>query len=90
MRTYRATCACLFFCCSSALFFANPAFGFCFQPNPSVTCEFLDSDAVFAGKVIQVRTVAGEGWYYKLHVLQLFRGPRTEVIEVYTGDDSGR
>ena len=89
MRTYRAICACLFFCCSSALFFAIPAFGFCFQPNPSVSCEFLNSDAVFAGKVIQVRTVAGEGWYYKLHVLQLFRGPDTEVIEVYTGDDSG-
>jgi len=90
MQTYRAICACLFLCCSAPSFFATTASGFCFQPHPSAACNFLNSDAVFTGKVIQVRTVAGEGWHYKLHVLQLFRGPDTEVIEVYTGDDSGR
>jgi len=94
MRTYRAICACLFFCCSAVLFFTTPAFGFCFQPNPSVSCEFLDSDAVFVGKVISIRAVPGgqftDGWYYRLQVEQRFRGPRAATIEVYTGNDSGR
>ena len=95
MRTYRAICACLLFCCSAALFFATPASGFCFQPHPSVACDFLNSDAVFTGKVVHVRAVADtegftDGWYYELQVLQLFRGPHGSVIEVYTGNDTGR
>lgn len=93
MRTYRAICACLLFCCSAALFFAAPVFGFCFQPHPSLTCDFLNSDAVFTGRVISVRPVekdgSTDGYYYRLSVLQLFRGPREAIIEVYTGNDSG-
>lgn len=92
MRTYRAISVCLLCCCSAALFFATPAFGFCFQPHPSVACDFFNSDAVFTGKVISVHP-AEEGrfpdaYYYRLNVLQLFRGPQQKVIEVYTGNDS--
>jgi hypothetical protein len=81
--------------CLATLVFSTPAFGFCFQPHPSVACDFLNSDAVFAGKVIQIHAVSDserftDGWYYKLQVLQLFRGSNASVIEVYTGNDSGR
>lgn len=70
-----------------------PAFGFCFQPHPSLACDFLNSDAVFTGRVISVRPVEKDGsidgYYYRLSVRQLFRGPHEKVIEVYTGNDSG-
>jgi hypothetical protein len=76
------------------LFPANTAFGFCFKPSPTVSCEFLNSDAVFSGKVISVRAISdgqfADGWYYRVRVEQHFRGPRTPVVEVYTGNDSGR
>ncbi|MHB8615410.1 MAG: hypothetical protein ACYC93_04995 [Candidatus Acidiferrales bacterium] len=93
MQTCRAICACIFFCCSASLFLATPASGFCFQPHPSLTCDFLNSDAVFTGRVISVRPVEKDGsidgYYYRLSVLQLFRGPHERIIEVYTGNDSG-
>jgi len=75
------------------LFLATPASGFCFQPHPSVACNFLNSDAVFTGRVISVRPTEKDGsidgYYYRLSVLQLFRGPHEKIIEVYTGNDSG-
>lgn len=60
-----------------------------------MACNFLNSDAVFTGKVVHVRAVADtegftDGWYYELQVLQLFRGLHDSVIEVYTGNDTGR
>lgn len=80
--------------CCVLLFCGAPVFGFCLEPHPSVACEFLNSDAVFTGKVISVRPVEDQGyptgWYYRLKVLTLFRGPQKKVIEVYTGNDSGR
>ena len=83
-----ASLSCLILFCSAT------AFGFCLEPHPSVACEFLDSDAVFTGKVISVRPVEDQGyptgWYYQLSVIRLFRGPQKKVIEVYTGNDSGR
>lgn len=83
-----ASLSCLVLFCSAT------AFGFCFAPHPSVACQFLNSDAVFTGKVISVRPVEDrgftDGWYYQLSVIQLFRGPQKKVIEVYTGNDSGR
>lgn len=73
---------------------ASAAFGFCFQPNPTVSCEFLNSDAVFTGRVISVRAISDgqftDSWYYKVQVEKRFRGPRTPIVEVYTGNDSGR
>lgn len=77
--------------CCLLLFFSAPAFGFCFEPHPTVVCDFLNSDVVFSGKVLSVQTVnGGDGWRYRLKVLRLFRGPRNKVIDVYTGNDSGR
>lgn len=79
----------------AALCFAIPCAGVCPQPNPSVACEFMNSDAVFVGTVISARPVppSGEeydGWLYDLTVQKLFRGPRDKVIEVFTENSSGR
>lgn len=76
-------------------FLITPAFGFCLQPHGSVACDFLNSDAVFTGRVISVRSVQWEtddatnDYDYRLSVLQLFRGPHEKIIEVYTANDSG-
>jgi len=74
-----------------------PSFGFCPQPDPTVACEFLNSDAIFIGTVISARTVPPgaerpeiEGWLYDLTVQELFRGPRTRTIEVFTEDANTR
>jgi hypothetical protein len=73
-----------------------PNFGFCPQPEPTVACEFLSSNAVFVGTVISARSVIPrgatelDGWLYKLTVQELFRGPRTRTIVVFTEDSSGR
>src|SRR5271154_1884667 len=77
------------------LFSTLPSFGFCPQPDPTVACEFLNSDAVFVGKVISARAVSprGEqldGWLYDLSTQELFRGSQTQVIEVFTENSSGR
>jgi hypothetical protein len=77
------------------LFAARTSCGFCLQPDPTVRCEFLNSDAVFVGTVILEHTSTQEGdpidgWIYRLTVHELFRGPRTKTIEVYTGNDSAR
>ena len=73
-----------------------PSFGFCPQPEPRVACEFYNSDAVFVSAVISARAVTPrgaaelDGWLYKLSVQELFRGPRTRTIDVFTEDSSGR
>ncbi len=77
------------------LVLALPSFGFCPKPDPTVSCEFLDADAVFVGTVASARSVPprGEdlgGWLYGLTVQELFRGPRTTTIEVFTENSSGR
>jgi hypothetical protein len=77
------------------LFPTLPSFGYCSPPHPTVACEFLNSDAVFIGTVILARTVPprGEeidGWLYDLTVQELFRGPRTRTIEVFTENTNGR
>jgi hypothetical protein len=71
------------------------SFGWCPPPGPTVACDFLNSDAVFVGKVISTRVVStlGEeidGWLYDVRVQELFRGPRTKTIEVFTENTSGR
>ncbi len=82
------------FCLCLMVLFGAPAFGFCFEPHPSLACEYLDSDVVFTGKVLSVRSGGTgdyvSGWYYRLGVLRVFRGPHKKVIEVYTGNDSAR
>lgn len=79
-----------------ALLFSVPAaLGFCPQPDPTVACEFLNSDAVFVGTVTSVRAVPARGeylggWVYTLTVEELFRGPRANTLDVFTENSSGR
>jgi hypothetical protein len=78
------------------LYATLPSFAYCPQPDPTVACEFLNSDAVFVGTVISARAVPPrgaadlDGWLYRLTVQELFRGPRTRTIEVFTENSSGR
>jgi hypothetical protein len=73
-----------------------PSFAYCFQPDPTVACEFLNSDAVFIGTVTSAQGVPPrgakdlDGWLYSLSVQKLFRGPQTRTIEVFTENSSGR
>src|SRR5260370_14546973 len=74
----------------ASLFPALPSFAFCPQPDPTLACEFLNSNAVFVGKVISARAVPPrratdlDGWLYVLTVQELFRGPRKKTIELIT------
>ncbi len=88
MRTYRAICTCLFLCCFGGLFLATPASGFCPQPQPTVACEFLDSDAVFIGTVVSTQNTPAQGefydgWTYEINVQKMYRGPTDKTIEVF-------
>ena len=77
------------------LYSTHPISAHCFQPVPTLVCEFLNSEAVFVGTVIAVRAAppqgaAGvDGWLYNLTVQELFRGPRRKTVEVFTENSSG-
>jgi hypothetical protein len=77
------------------LFAALPSFGVCFQPDPTVACEFSNSDAVFVGAVVSAQEVPAlgkwfdDGWVYDLTVQEAFRGPRRKTIEAFTEKNSG-
>ena len=94
-----AILACAFFCSVRA------TYGYCFQPYPTVRCEFLNSDAVFVGTVLSVRVVPPDakpipsapiafsgidGWVYELSVKEMFRGPQVKKIAVFTTNDEAR
>jgi hypothetical protein len=69
--------------------------GACMLPIATVACEFLNSDAVFVGAVVSVKVAPArgdeyQGWLYDLTVQQLFRGPQTKTIHVFTENSSGR
>lgn len=80
------------------LLFTISVWAVCSQPPPRVCTEFFDSDAVFTGTVIALRSdpdppdseSGSSGWFYRLRVQQSFRGPTERAIEVYTGNDSAR
>jgi hypothetical protein len=66
----------------------------CRLPHPRVCAEFFHSDAVFIGTVISVREwpkgeASPEGWFYRLKLTKSYRGPTRDVIEVFTGNDTG-
>src|SRR5260370_28293946 len=79
----------------ASLFPALPSFAFCPQPDPTAACEFLNSNAVFVGKVISARAVPPrrdtdlDAWLYVLTVQEMFRGPRKKTIEVFTQNSTG-
>jgi hypothetical protein len=73
-----------------------PAGAIC-RENPHVCAEFFRSDAVFVGTVVSIRDLPDPedsdttgGFFYRLKVATVYRGPSQETIEVYTGNDSGR
>jgi hypothetical protein len=82
--------------CFTTLVLAAPAFAFCTEPEPTVACEFLNSDAVFIGTVISTHDTPAqgeefdEGWTYEMSVQRVFRGPRGKRIEVFTENNSAR
>lgn len=66
----------------------------CMLPIPTVSCEFLNSDAVFVSTVVSVKGAPARGdeypgWLYDLRVQELFRGPHTKTIQVFTEASSG-
>jgi hypothetical protein len=89
ISTSMGKCRLMFLSCL-VLFCSAPTFGFCFEPHPTVACDFLNSDAVFSGKVLSRETVnGGDAFEYRVSVVRLFRGPHDKVIDIYTGNDSG-
>jgi len=72
-----------------------PLSAVCRLPHPRACSEFFHSDAVFTGTVISVREwprgqASPEGWFYRLKVTKSYRGPSQDVIEIFTGNDTGR
>jgi hypothetical protein len=77
------------------LFLVLPVGAVCRLPHPRVCSEFFHSDAVFTGTVISVREsprgqASPEGWFYRLKLTKSYRGPSQDVIEIFTGNDTGR
>ena len=72
-----------------------PLLAHCPIPDIKVNGEFFQATAVFTGKVMSVRKVIDKGdqeggWFYKLRVGDVFRGPTAHEVAVFTGDDSNR
>jgi hypothetical protein len=79
----------------ATLLHALPASAACRQPDPKVCAEFFKSDVVFVGTVLALRTVPTkgdfyDGWWYRLRVRKMFRGPDRETVEVFTENSSVR
>lgn len=77
------------------LLLALPVGAVCRLPHPRVCSEFFHLDAVFTGTVISARESPGgqaspEGWFYRLKMTKSYRGSSEGVIEIFTGNDSGR
>ena len=77
--------------------FSNPPVtsAYCLVPEIRANGEFFKSDAVFIGTVLSIRETQDTdkdvgGWFYRLSVEELFRGPALKVITVYTENSSAR
>jgi hypothetical protein len=75
--------------------FSLTALAYCRVPVIKANGEFFKSDLVFTGTVLSDRyTEAGVrengGWYYRLRVLQMLKGPNLKQFTVYTEDASNR
>jgi hypothetical protein len=73
-----------------------PCAAFCFQPIPTVECEFLNSSAVFVATVVSERTIPApndqldDGFLYSVTVQKVFRGELGANAEVFTENNSAR
>jgi hypothetical protein len=76
--------------------FSLTAFAYCRVPEIKANGEFFKSDLVFTGTVLSERYRDGPGvqdnggWYYRIRVLQIFKGPILKQFTVYTEDASNR
>lgn len=80
------------------LFFVTVEFFFptlcpahCSVPTIRANGEFFKSDFVFTGTVLSIRKTPDTdrefgGWFYRLSVQEIFRGPVREELTVYTED----
>ena len=65
----------------------------CPLPDLKPKGEFYQADIVFTGTVLSKRYVDGDesaGWYYRVKVSQVLKGPAVKVFTVYNEDDSNR
>ena len=77
--------------------FSHPPVSRAYCPVPEIRAngEFFKSDAVFIGTVLSIRETPDTdnnvgGWFYRMKVEEMFRGPVTIVITVYTENSSAR
>jgi len=71
---------------------AVPADAVCPVPQLRANGEFFKRDVVFTGTVISVRYDERDvgGWFYRLRVQKVFRGPVRAEFTVFTENSSGR
>lgn len=64
----------------------------CPVPGLRPSGEYFKSDVVFTGTVISVRYADSDvgGWFYRLRVGKVFKGPLQDEFTVYTEDSSAR
>jgi len=71
---------------------AVPASAVCPVPQIPANAEFFKRDIVFSGTVVSEgyddRDVGG--WFYRVRVLKVFRGPVRAEFTIYTENSSGR
>ncbi len=76
-----------------AMFLSANALANCSVPEIKANGEFFKAQAVFTGTVLSqsyAKKSDDWGWFYRLHVQEVFKGPKAEELAVYTGDDSNR
>jgi hypothetical protein len=75
------------------IFSVVAAYAICPVPEIKANGEFFKADLVFTGEVLSQRyTERGDdsGWYYRIRVMNLLKGPVLEEVTVYTEDSSIR
>jgi hypothetical protein len=68
---------------------------YCPVPEIRANGEFFKSDTVFTGTVVSIRKTPDTdhdfgGWFYRLHVEEIFRGSIVNELTVYTEDSDIR
>lgn len=87
-----------FLCATLMLLSARFALGFCFVPQPRLTCaEYFASQLVVEATLVQTKIIGEKGdplgiqaHVYTLAVNKVMRGKIVGRIQVYDGNDSGR
>lgn len=93
--TFRISFLPVFLILSATLSLPLVTSAYCPVPEIRANGEFFKSDAVFIGTVLSIRETPDTdkdvgGWFYRLNIEELFRGPNLKVITVYTENSSAR